>query len=265
MTSSKQHDKRRTWQHAIPVFDAHKMRAVVLIQALLLLSGAAFAQLPFGTAPAPTTTTLGGNLLPPSPPPSQESMQTQQELERSERVDSGRGLAFFWIDPEIGGRYYNLDLFGGSNLGESGGYKEDGFVPSLGLGIGARFLYLTAGARFRFNFTHWTAGLEGALRIPLGKFEPYVLVGGGYLRSVDFSDKCGGCFDDMVISGGYGTVGGGVDYFLSPVFALGLRLDADVLFVGRDAVEGIDDGTYAKRGSGVGLGSNLGLHCSLHF
>jgi hypothetical protein len=191
-------------------------------------------------------------------------MNTQYELEKSEREDSGRGLSFIWIDPEIGGRWYDLGLLGGSNLGEDGGYKEDGFAPSLGLGIGARFLYITGGARFRYNFSYWTAGLEGALRIPMGTFEPYVFVGGGYLRSLDFEDKCRGCLDDLVISGGYGAVGGGIDYFLTPVFALGVRLDAEISFVGRDAVPKAM-GVYTKRGSGVGLSTNAGLHFSLHF
>lgn len=192
-------------------------------------------------------------------------MNTQQELEMSERADSGRGLSFFWIDPEIGGRYYDLDLLAGSNLGEPGGYKEDGLAPSLGLGVGARFLYITAGARFRYNFSYWTAGAEAALRIPKGAFEPYVFVGGGYLRSLDFEDKCGGCLDDMVISGGYGAIGGGSDYFLTPMFALGVRLDVEVAFLGRDAVPKAMEGVYRRRGSGVGLATNAGLHFSLHF
>ncbi len=75
-----------------------------------------------------------------------------------------------------------------------------------------------------------------------------MFVGGGYLRSVDFEDKCGGCLDDMVISGGYGAVGGGVDYFLTPVFALGARLDVELAFVGRDAVpKAMSDISHATR------------------
>lgn len=242
-----------------------RLGSALLLTSAVTFANSAWAQNPFGGGPAPTAVTPGGNLLPPPPPPSLESLNTQNELVQSEREDSGRGLSFFWIDPEIGGRWYDLDLLGGANLGESGGYKEDGFVPSLGLGVGARFLYITGGARFRYNFSYWTAGLEGALRIPMGVFEPYVFVGGGYLRSIDFEDKCGGCLDDMVISGGYGAVGGGMDYFLTPVFALGARLDVEVAFVGRDAVPEAMDGVYQKRGSGVGLSTNAGLHFSLHF
>jgi hypothetical protein len=252
------------WKHTM----THAVwRQAALSSVVLAIAAPGWAQIPFGPAapPAGGTNPAGGNLLPPPPPPSLASINTQQALEHSERKDSGRGLSFFWVDPEIGGRWYDFDFLGGSDLGDTGGYREDGFTPSIGLGVGARFLYLTGGARFRYNVSYWTAGLEGALRIPIGALEPYVFVGGGYLRSITYQDKCGGCLEDMVISGGYGALGSGVDYFLTPVFALGARLDAEVMFVGRDAVPGITEGVYSRRGSGVGLSANAGLHVSLHF
>lgn len=209
-----------------------------------------------------------GQLLPPPPPPTPAAVNTERELELSERRDSGRGLQFFWLDAEVGARWYDLGLLSDSGLIDA---DEDagGLLPSLGLGAGARFLYFTGGARFRLNMSgdlpFWTAGLEAALRIPKGVWEPYVFVGGGYLRTLEYKDDCGGCYKDLVVSGGYAALGGGLDYFVTPVFAVGTRLDVEVPFVSRAALPGVADGVYAEGASAVGLSANLGLHLSLHF
>ncbi len=220
-------------------------------------------------ASAQFVTPSPGQLLPPPPPPTPEAQHTERELEISEREDSGRGLQFFWIDPEVAFRWYDFGLLSDSDVLDGETLKASGFAPSVGLGAGARFLYFTGGARFRFNFAgdlpFWTAGLEAALRVPLGDWEPYALVGGGYLRTLKYEDKCGGCYGDLVISGGYATLGGGLDYFVTPVFAVGPRLDVEVPFVSRDAVPAAPEDVYANDGSGVGLSANLGLHLSLHF
>lgn len=214
-------------------------------------------------------TAAPGQLLPPPPPPTQEAVNTERELEYSEHQDSGRGLQFFWIDPEVGFRWYDFGLLSDSKLLDGESFESSGFAPSFGLGAGARFLYFTAGARFRFNLAgdlpFWTAGVEAALRVPLGDWEPYALVGGGYLRTLQYNDKCGGCYKDLRISGGYATLGGGIDYFVTPVFAVGPRLDVEVPFVSRDKLSEPEDPFYASDGSGVGLSANLGLHLSLHF
>lgn len=210
-----------------------------------------------------------GQLLPPPPPPTIEAQHTERELQISEQKDSGRGLQFFWIDPEVAFRWYDFALLSDSALLDGETFESTGFAPSVGLGAGARFLYFTGGARFRFNFAgdlpFWTAGIEAALRVPLGALEPYVLVGGGYLRTLEYKDKCGGCYKGLTVSGGYATLGGGVDYFVTPVFAVGPRLDLEIPFLSRDAVAAAPEPAYAADGSGVGLSANLGLHLSLHF
>lgn len=214
-------------------------------------------------------TTPAGQLLPPPPPPTLEAQNTERELQISEQKDSGRGLQFFWIDPEVAFRWYDFALLSDSKLLDGETFETSGFAPSVGLGAGARFLYFTGGARFRFNFAgdlpFWTAGIEAALRVPLGDWEPYALVGGGYLRTLEYKDKCGGCYKDLLISGGYATVGGGIDYFVTPVFAVGPRLDVEIPFLSRDAAPNAPEAVYASEGSGVGLSANLGLHLSLHF
>lgn len=210
-----------------------------------------------------------GQLLPPPPPPTPAAVNTERELELSEREDSGRGLQFFWIDAELGGRWSDFALISDSGLLDGEDIQATNLLPTIGLGAGVRFLYFTVGARYRLNLTgdlpFWTAGLEGALRVPMGNWEPYALVGGGYLRTLQYEDKCGGCYKDLVISGGYAAIGGGIDYFVTPVFAVGTRLDVEVPFVSRDALPQATEGVYATDGSAVGLSANLGLHLSLHF
>lgn len=225
------------------------------------LSTPAAAQVPYGAPPT-------GQLLPPPPPPTPEAINTQQELELSERVDSGRGLQFFWVAPEAAMRWYDWGLLSESNLLDEQDFESQGFAPTFGLGAGLRFLYITGGARFRVSIgdlPFWTAGLEAALRIPMGDWEPYALVGGGYLRTLEYADKCGGCYKDLVVSGGYAALGGGIDYFVTPAFSVGPRLDVEIPFVGRSALPETDEGVFAEDGSGVGLSANLGLHLGLHF
>lgn len=221
------------------------------------------------TALAQTAYNLPGQLLPPPPPPTAESLHTERELELSERQDSGRGLQFFWLDVEGGGRWYDFALLSDSDLVDGTELESSGLLPTLGLGVGGRFLYFTGGGRFRLSLTgdlpFWTAGLEFGLRIPKGQWEPYAFVGGGYLRSLEYKDKCGGCYEGLVISGGYASLGAGVDYFVTPVFAVGPRLDLELPFVSRDKLARATDGVYTRDGSGVGFSANLGLHLSLHF
>ena len=211
----------------------------------------------------------GGELLPPPPPATPESINTMQQLERAEREDSGRGLQFFWIDPEVGVKWVDLSLLSNSELVDGDDFDASGFGPSLGAGIGGRFLYFTAGARFRYTllplFDLWTLGLEGSLRIPLGRLEPYLFVGGGYLRTTGVDAKDGGRFKDLVLSGGYAAFGGGVDYFITPVLALGARADVEVTLASREALATETSGIYAEEGSGIGLAGTAALHVSLHF
>ncbi len=226
----------------------------------------AVAWSPLAAAQTPYAPPPGGELLPPPPPASPESVNTIRQLELADREDSGRGLQYFWIDPEVGIKWVDLALINNADLVDGDDFEGSGLGPSLGVGLGGRLLYFTAGARFRYTmlpeFDVWTVGLEAALRIPRGQWEPYLFAGGGYLRTANIGDDR---LDELVISGGYGALGGGVDYFITPVFALGLRGDVELTFVGRDALPSEAPRFYEQDGSGVGLAASAALHLSLHF
>ena len=141
-----------------------RMRGLVLSLVLVSWPVSAFAQ---SAAPAPAPApTQGSNLSAGglAPPPAVESQgdkpaqtpdQTQADLERSDREDSGRGLAFVWLNGEVGVAHYGLQTFEGSELVDASvPSKQTGLV--LGAGLGLRLVFLSAGVRFRYAaFSDW--------------------------------------------------------------------------------------------------------------
>jgi hypothetical protein len=236
----------------------------VAAAALFALLGAVPAHAQFGVPPAP--------LLAPPPPPTPASNQTVQELEQAERQDSGRRLQFVWLNPEVGFEWASLTALSNSDLLDDR-VPQDATGLVVGGGAGVRLLYLTLGARFRYGllseYDLWSLGLEGALRIPYGRLEPYVFVGAGYTRAGSFKadanlEQLAARRDELALAGIGAQLGGGVDYFVTPVFSVGARVEAQSLFLSRSAVLEEGGGIYAADGSGIGLGVGglavLGLH-----
>ena len=174
--------------------------------------------------------------------------EIEKELEESDRKDSGRGLEFVWLSGDLGFQTIGLTTFGDAGLvpgaGDAGG---SGFT--YGGGLGVRVLYFTLGARFRnadFSaFHHWSLLAEAALRVPLGKLEPYMLLGCGYagFSRLSGADGTGGV--DL-------RLGGGLDYYLSDSFSVGAQVGGDVLFLSNS----LGTGT----GAGFSSAALLGLH-----
>jgi hypothetical protein len=105
----------------------------------------------------------------------------------------------------------------------------------------------------------WTLNAEGGLRIPLGAFEPYFTLGGGYASLAAAADgpKAAG----LNVRGGFG-----LDIYLSEMFSLGGNLTGELLVLSRSAVDGAVAGTaYAGDGSGIGAAGTLTLVAGLHF
>jgi hypothetical protein len=200
---------------------------------------------PYGATPQ-----NGPQYLGPAP------MGTQQRLEQSEREDSRRGLEVAWTSVDLGGSYVGLDALGSG----SGVPTTHGVGPMVGLGAGVRLIAFTFGARVRLHplsaFTLWQINAEAGWHVPLGAWDPYVNLHGGYLTSSahdvpsDFASPHGW---DLGVSGG-------TDYYLSSLFSVGGDATADVLFVKRDA----GPAAYPA-GSSTGLAASLSLHAGLHF
>ena len=81
-----------------------------------------------------------------------------------------------------------------------------------------RIIYFTLGPRFRYAslgaFNHWSLLGEFALRVPLGKLEPFVLLGAGY-------GAIGGLPGVASFGGIDLHLGGELHYYLSDSFSVG--------------------------------------------
>jgi hypothetical protein len=211
-------------------------------------------------------------LLPPPPPPTPASNQTVQQLEQAEREDSGRGLQFAWLTADVGFQWQSLSALHDGDLFDE---RVDGSAlgPVFGAGAGVRLLYLALGARFRYGalstFDAWSLGIEGSLRIPRGAWEPYLFTGLGYTRASGFEGaaevyELGERREDLVLSGVNLQLGGGLDYFVTPVFSAGARLELSSAYWMRPQVLESGSSVYAESGSAVGFGASafgvLGLH-----
>lgn len=246
-----------------------------LLVVILSCSGA-FAQ----TQGAPPGTGLeSGGLAPPpaieSTPAEGPPSATEQELDRAEREDSGRGLEFFWINAEVGVTHLGLQTLSGDALVDPDVTDTTHTGVLYGGGLGLRLLVFTVGARFRFaNFSEariWSIDGEGGMHIPLGSLEPYFTLRAGYTRgSFDVGD-CGGCETSALDVKGFNVRPAvGLDVYLSNMLSIGGNLSGDFLFLSRSAVPASELGTldpavYGKDGSGIGAGVTLSAVVGLHF
>ncbi len=220
-----------------------------------------------------------------APPPAIESesdqeakrQATEQELERAEKEDSGRGLEFFWLNGEIGVQHLGLQTFSSDELVDADIVDTTQTGLAYGGGLGVRLIILTLGARFRMasfpDYQLWTLNGEAGLRIPLGSVEPYVTLGGGYASLGSFDSES---LNDAGLSmSGFDVRGGfGVDVYLSEVFSLGGNLTGEMLFLSRSALDAsdiaaggdvVDAAVYASDGTSIGGAATLTLVAGLHF
>jgi hypothetical protein len=264
-----------------------RFSGLVAATAVALVPAAALAQ-GYG-APPPNGQQNGGlqaGGLAPPPPMRQDqnpgSQQTEQQLEKAEQEDSGRGLEFLWLNGEVGYEHLGLQTFKANNLVDAGIVKttQNGLV--YGGGIGARLVFITLGARFRLanfsEFQMWTLDGELGLRIPLGDLEPYFTFAGGYASMGSFdSANIGQDFNKAGVSiTGYNLRAGfGLDYYLSPAFSLGANLTGEMLVLSRPGVDpsklqssGASASTqdiYKADGSSIGAAATLTAVAGLHF
>lgn len=205
-----------------------------------------------------------GGLAPPEAIESESDQEakrqaTEQELERAEKEDSGRGLEFFWLNGEIGVQHLGLQTFTSDNFVDADLVDTTQTGLAYGGGLGVRLIVFTLGARFRMasfpDYQLWTLNGEAGFRLPFGSVEPYFTLGGGYASLGAFDiDDMGADFD----VNGFDVRGGvGLDVYLSEIFSIGGNLTGEVLFFSSDI--------SATDGSSVGGAATLTLVAGLHF
>jgi hypothetical protein len=215
-----------------------------------------------------------------SEPTTEPHSQTEQELERADKEDSGRGLEFFWLNVEGGIQHLGLQTLKANHLVDSEVVKTVQTGPLFGGGLGVRLVFLTLGARFRFanfpDYQVWTLDGEVGFRIPIGILEPYFMLGGGYaslgaLSKGNFGTELNRA--GVAASGFNLRGGGGLDIYLSKTFSIGACLTGEVLFLKRpksdaSALSGLPapaQQVYALDGSSIGSSVNLTGVVGLHF
>jgi hypothetical protein len=205
-----------------------------------------------------------------------ESARTERELERADKEDTGRGLEFLWLNVELGFEHLGLETFSADNLGL---VKTSQTGLLYGAGLGLRLIFITAGVRFRLGtfdaWQLWTLDAEVGLRIPLGRLEPYLLLGGGYASLGNFGSENIGAglnSDDVDVTGYNIRFGGGLDYYVTPVFSVGAAVTGDILGLSRPGVDVSDlqaaeteAEVLAADGSGLGFGVTGTVVLGLHF
>lgn len=197
-----------------------------------------------GASPPPAGTLQAGGLAPPGPmtppaaPPPSESA-TEQQLEKSKEQDSGRGLEWVYLNAEGGFEQVGLQTFNVDKQNFSAGFFDTSASGGvLGAGLGVRLLFLTLGGRARLGlFKSWqlfSAGGELGIHIPLGNFEPRVELGGGYVGLGNVSSNIADT--SVSIRGFYARVGGGLDYYITPVFSVGGAVSWELMGLTRPGV-----------------------------
>lgn len=184
---------------------------------------------------------------------------TQQQLERSEREDAGRGLEWVWVQAEGGGAYATPTGIANDRL-LLPGTKDAGGAGLVGLAVGARVLFFTFGLRGRMAFVSdyriVSVVPEVGAHVPLGRWEPYAFVGAGYAALSGLPK-----YESKTpsVSGFDARVGLGLDHYLTPTFSVGGLFTSDFLFLGRSSLADV-----APKGSGTGVAlagsAVLGLH-----
>ena len=210
---------------------------------------------------------------------------TNAQLQNAERSDSGRGLEVAYVQASVGAGFVGLDTLSSSNLGLN---KTSEGGPVVGLGAGLRLLFFTIGARARVTalseLDFWQLDLEAGYHVPIGRWDPYVAVHGGYAFASNASSGLvqppdgggaveGNAASQVALHGAEVGVSGGVDYYVTPLISVGADATAEVLFLSRPKQTptdgGIQDGPspalYLTSGSSTGLGLSASLHAGLHF
>jgi hypothetical protein len=263
--------------------------------AFLLAAQPAFAQLqppaPMGQPqPQPATSPPGAAPLAPPPPMApgagpgdQGTSETKKQLDAAEKEDNGRNFELFWLNADVGGGYINMRQFSADTLAIE---KSDGAGPLGSVGLGLRLVILSLGARMRYNafsaFKMWQANAEVALKIPISSIDLLVGILGGWawlgsLGSGSLSTSTQRSANDVSVSGFNGGLDLGFDYYITPLFSLGLAANGDFLYLKRPPVPipaGVPpeqeaaikaDPLYQNSGTGVGFGFGTALRLGFHF
>jgi hypothetical protein len=211
---------------------------------------------------------------------------SEARAERSPRVE------WVWINGAAGFQSLNLRTFdAGEDDFTIGLIPQSKAGPTVDVGLGARLLFVTLGARFTGGFFRdtseertlgdyqlWSLDGELGVHLPFGSFEPYVQVSAGYSALGGLNDAIQGLRQGMDVTGINTRLAFGFDYYLNRRLSFGVRGSGEILFLSRHGVpvrsllepKQVDtlgelrtrllEANGSTVGTALSLGANLGLH-----
>ena len=193
--------------------------------------------------------------------------ETTERLDQSERDDSGRGLEFFYANASAGVSGMGFSTFHESDLALA---RTSAVGGVFDVGAGLRLLVFSFGPRLRYTvmspFSLWQINGEAAFHIPVGRWDGYIGVHGGYsfVGSLSQDAVSGANSDDVKVRGFDAGLQLGLDYYMTPHFSIGGEISGEGLFLSRPGVDKTTNSEYLKDGSSAGLGGLFALHAGVH-
>jgi hypothetical protein len=219
-------------------------------------------------------------------PVNEDGTSTKEQLEKSEKEDSGRNFELIYVNGDVGLSYIDMESFSSDKLALQ---KTSSLGPMFSLGAGLRFLVFTVGVRAKLHqlssFNLWQLNAEGAFHFTESKFDPYIGAHVGYSfvgtlksSSVDLGNATSAPdpSGDVSVRGVSSGLDLGFDYYLSSLFSIGFGATAEALFLKRPPVpipssvppavadQLKNQSLYKDSGSSAGLGVYGGLRLGLH-
>jgi len=212
----------------------------------------AFASLPFlmaasaGAEAPPDRSTPGGA----SPPAGREAATKEEPLESEHKLD------FLYLKAETGAEYVGLQTLSVKRDVVPFTVRRDDTGVFGGAAAGVKLLFLSFGPHFRMatfrDWDLWTLNLDAAWLAPLGKFEPYLALSGGYARLGRAFDSTSGLRNVRVTGYDLRLVIGG-DYFVARNVSVGGALSSEVIGMHRPGVDlNSQDGLINEQDRGCG-------------
>jgi hypothetical protein len=205
-----------------------------------------------------------------TPPTPVHSHPHRSARESSSTRPSKRGLEWVYLNADAGFSYINMTGFSGSNLVT---VNNAAAGPTFGVGAGIRLFILTLGVRANLNelstFNLWQLDGELGFHIPIGHWDPYLGLHGGYCFVGSLDDGLSGSSANLSITGGDAGLQVGVDYYFNHFVSLGIEGSGDALFLSRPAVapSGLPPEAamaYQASADSVGFGVIGSLHLGFH-
>jgi hypothetical protein len=190
----------------------------------------------------------------------------------NERGQDAKGPDVLFLEAETGAAYVGLQTLHVKRDVVPTSTRSEDIGGLFGIMGGAKLLFLSVGPHATFgrfqDWDLWTLNLDVGFHAPLGHFEPFLRLGGGYTRLSRAFDKVrnGGSLH----SDGYDiSLALGADYFVVPYLTIGGRFSGQLLGLHRSGVnldtqDGLVNDYLKYDGAALGLALSGSMALGLH-